>query len=51
MSQHIAIVEDEPSIRENYADVFKQQDMRFHCMQVEKKLLMHLIAGFQIWLY
>ena len=25
MSQHIAIVEDEPSIRENYADVFKQQ--------------------------
>ena len=25
MSQHIAIVEDEPSIRENYADAFKQQ--------------------------
>jgi len=25
MSQHIAIVEDEPAIRENYADVFKQQ--------------------------
>jgi two-component system, OmpR family, response regulator len=25
MSQHIAIVEDEPSIRENYADVFRQQ--------------------------
>ncbi len=25
MSQHIAIVEDELSIRENYADVFKQQ--------------------------
>lgn len=24
MSQHIAIVEDEPSIRENYADAFKQ---------------------------
>jgi len=28
MSQHIAIVEDEPSIRENYADVFKQQGYR-----------------------
>jgi len=25
MAQHIAIVEDEPTIRENYADVFKQQ--------------------------
>ena len=25
MSQHIAIVEDELSIRENYADAFKQQ--------------------------
>jgi len=25
MSQHIAIVEDEPAIRENYADVFRQQ--------------------------
>jgi len=25
MSQHIAIVEDEPAIRENYADIFKQQ--------------------------
>jgi len=25
MPQHIAIVEDEPAIRENYADVFKQQ--------------------------
>jgi len=28
MSQHIAIVEDEPSIRENYADAFKQLGYR-----------------------
>ncbi len=28
MAQHIAIVEDEPAIRENYADVFKQQGYR-----------------------
>ena len=28
MSQHIAIVEDEPAIRENYADAFRRAGYR-----------------------
>lgn len=47
--KRIAIVEDEPAIRENYADSSASKVMRYHLMPIDKMRKMALSNACPIW--